>query len=215
MVFKRRNRRSVWRAIADSVYPRTGWRRALNYISHRLKRLPDTPHKIALGFSCGVFVCFSPLFGMHFFYATFLALLLRGNVLAALTGTFFGNPITFPIIGVLSYNIGLWLTGATREETAFEKIKVAFVEAFETLWANFKSMFGKGPIVWDGFVDFFHTVFIPYFLGGLAPGIITATIFYFVTRPLVEVYQKRRKGRLLAKWKELRATKQQSGADES
>ena len=30
---------------------------------HRVRRLPDTPHRIALGFACGVFVSFTPFFG--------------------------------------------------------------------------------------------------------------------------------------------------------
>ena len=61
MVFKRRNRLSWLQHVSQALYPRTGWRRAIEYIGHRIKRLPDSPHKIALGFACGVFdvVCFA------------------------------------------------------------------------------------------------------------------------------------------------------------
>ena len=100
MVFKRRDKRSWLSLTRDAVYPKKGWRRAIEYVGIRIKRLPDTPHKIALGFACGVFVSFSPLFGLHFLYAGLIALILRGNILAAFLGTFAGNPLTFPIIGV-------------------------------------------------------------------------------------------------------------------
>lgn len=65
-MFKRRTPLSFWQWFKEGFYPRSGWRRVINYTSYRLKRLPDTPHRIALGFACGAFASFSPLFGLHF-----------------------------------------------------------------------------------------------------------------------------------------------------
>ena len=48
---------------------------------------------------------------MHFFLAAGLAWVLRGNVVAALLGTFFGNPLTFPLIALSSINLGHWMLG--------------------------------------------------------------------------------------------------------
>jgi uncharacterized protein len=96
MVFKRRKKLSYGRWIAEAFYPRSGWKRAASYIWHRLRRLPDTPHKIARGVGIGVFISFTPFFGFHFVAAVLLSLLIRGNALAALLATFFGNPITCP-----------------------------------------------------------------------------------------------------------------------
>ena len=101
MVFKRRTPRTYAEAILRSLYPRGGWRRAVQYIIHRVRRLPDPAHKIARGIAAGVFTCFTPFFGLHFFFAAWIALLIRGNVMAALLATFFGNPITFPIIAAV------------------------------------------------------------------------------------------------------------------
>ena len=56
----------------------------------------------------------------------------------------------------------------------------------------------------NGFVEFLNTVIIPYTVGGLVPGFITAVIMYFVSKPLIVAYQNRRKGRLRAKFNELR-----------
>lgn len=171
----------------------------------RLKRLPDSPHRIALGFSCGAFVCFSPFFGLHFFLAAFLAFVLRGNVLASLIGTFVGNPITFPFIAALSYRLGLWIMGYGRaEESAWQKVRRGVADAFGTVWSNLKSLFGYKQSNWDGFVEFLNAVIIPYTVGGLVPGFVTAVIMYFVSKPLIVAYQNRRKGRLRAKFNELR-----------
>lgn len=214
-VFKRRTPKSYWRSFVEVFYPRMGWRRAIEYIGHRIKRLPDTPHKIALGFACGVFVCFTPFYGLHFFLAAFLAFVVRGNVLASLIGTFFGNPITFPFIGVFSYRLGQFLMGNYDSgEDSRHTIGRAFGQAFETIWINFKSLFGGPNIGWNGFWVFLNEVFLPYLIGGIMPGFVTAFAFYAFTRPLIAAYQKRRKGRLLAKLKE-RLPKKKTDADEA
>ena len=108
---KRRKQRTWMQSATELVYPASGWSRAIEYVKLRLKRLPDTPHKIAIGIACGVFVTFSPLFGLHFFLAALFAWILRGNVVASLLATFVGNPITFPFIAATSYRTGLWLMG--------------------------------------------------------------------------------------------------------
>ncbi|MCP5086962.1 MAG: DUF2062 domain-containing protein [Rhodobacteraceae bacterium] len=212
-MFKRRKQLSWGSWIKEGVYPRAGWRRVINYVGHRVKRLPGSPHKIALGFACGVFVTFSPFFGLHFLFAVLLAWVLRGNVLASLLGTFVGNPITFPFIATTSYQLGLIILGYGREETVWSKIKGGFADAFETIWANTKSLFGAQPTSWDGLAEFFHGVFLPYLVGGIAPGLIVAFVFYSGGRPVIAAYQRRRKGRLMRKIKELRP-KRKSGADE-
>ena len=214
-MFKRRNPLSYWAWFKEGFYPRAGWRRVINYTGYRLKRLPDTPHRIALGFACGAFASFSPLFGFHFFLAAGLAFLLRGHVLSALIGTFFGNPLTFPIIGVVSYRTGLFLLGMGPDETAWHKIRNGMHNAFDSVWSGIKNLFGYGPTMWDGFVEFFYGVFLPYLIGGLIPGFITALVVYFVSKPLVRAYQTRRRGRLMAKIKEIREKREAEAAANS
>jgi len=196
VVFKRRDKQTYWQWFVEFMYPRKGWRRGMDYLSHRLKRLPDTPHKIAMGVACGVFVTFTPLFGLHFLAAWLLALLFRGNVFAALLGTFVGNPVTFPIIAAVSYKLGSRILGLGHEKTAWTTIRDGFEHAFIGTWENMKSVFGYGPSTWDGIKEFGHEVFLPYLIGGIIPGIITASIFYFFSKPLIATYQKRRRLKL-------------------
>ena len=101
MVFKRRDRRSALRVVGEALYPRGGWGRAFEYVKHRVRRLPDSPERIARGIWAGVFVTFTPFFGLHFIFAALIARMMQGNILASLMATFFGIPLTYVPIGVL------------------------------------------------------------------------------------------------------------------
>jgi len=212
MVFKRRDRRSWFAILRHSVYPRTGWRRAVEYIGHRLKRLPDTPHKIALGFACGVFVSFSPLFGLHFIYAGICAAIIRGNILAAFLGTFVGNPLTFPLIATVSLQFGLWLTGE-YQPGAMEHLLSVMWDGVTGVWNTLKSFFGMGMPEWDVLNVFFRDVFWTYLLGGILPGLVAGVITYVIGLPLVRTYQSRRRERRLKKMRARRVKMRQNPAE--
>ena len=109
MVFKRRDRRSIVQAVLDFLWPRGGWTRAFYYVQHRLRRLPGSPERIARGIWAGVFTTFTPFYGLHFIFAALVSRLVQGNLLAALLSTFFGNPLTYIPIGVVSLQTGHFL----------------------------------------------------------------------------------------------------------
>lgn len=198
----------------DFVYPRRGWGRGFSYLKHRLRRLPDTPEKIARGIFAGVFVCFTPFFGIHFFVAAFIAMILRGNVVASLLATFFGNPITFPIIAVVSMKTGHFLLGeaysAEESKTLYQNFKGAGADVKD----NFLAIFSDRTADWAQLSQFYHDVYLPYLVGGLIPGVLTGLVVYYVSVPVIAAYQKRRKGKLKKKLAQLRA-KAAKAADES
>ena len=192
-MFKRRERRSIFRFFYEVIFSFKGISRAIEYISIRLKRIPDTPHKISLGMSCGIFASFTPLFGLHFLIAGLLSYLLRANVLASLIGTFVGNPITFPIITVFNLKLGEWILGSS-EYSSGDGGKI-FEGFLDLIFLIYKSFFTEGSIGENNVPrinEFLNGVFIPYSLGGLILGIFIAVISYFLLRPLVATYQKKR-----------------------
>ena len=203
MVFKRRSKRSYAQVVAEWVYPRGGWRRAASYVWHRLRRLPDPPHKIARGVAAGVFVCFTPFFGFHFLLAALLALLMQGNVLAALLATFFGNPFTFPIIATLSIELGARMLGFAHT-LPLPAIVAEFSRASVELWFNLKALFTSDVARWASLSEFFRQVFLPYLVGGLIPGVVAAVLAYMVTRPVIEAYQASRIKRLKKRYEKRR-----------
>ena len=204
MVFKRRDRRPLWRAVVDFLWPRGGWARAFGYVKHRLQRLPDTPEKIGRGIWAGVFAAFTPFYGLHFFVAALLAMVMRGNIVAALLGTFFGNPLTYVPIGVVSLGMGHWLLGMPPKADIERSLGGKFADAGADLWHNFTAMFTPARADWHGLAIFYDEVFLPYLVGGIIPGIVAATACYVAFVPLIGAYQNRRRKRLRAKLDQLR-----------
>ncbi|WP_331460013.1 DUF2062 domain-containing protein [Cochlodiniinecator piscidefendens] len=201
--------------VVDFLYPRGGWARAYQYAKHRMQRLPDPPHRIARGIFAGVLTSFTPLFGLHFFVAAFLARVMQGNIMASLLATFFGNPVTFPIIATTSLQLGHWMLGNTYEGGEPRGLVDVFKGAARELFDNFFAIFTDAHADWSNLIDFYKEVFLPYLVGGLVPGVVCALICYYVSAPLLTAYQNRRKGRLKSKFEEIRRKKSANKADES
>ena len=222
MVFKRRDRRPVWQVVADFIYPRGGWGRAAQYVKHRVRRLPDTPQKIARGIWAGVFAAFTPFYGFHFIVAALVARLMRGNILAALMATFFGNPFTYIPIGVAALWPGYWALGRPIDRTVLSGtpdndmcgLGCQFSTALGDLWHNFKAMFTPATADWHGLAVFYDVVFYPYLIGGAISGVIVATICYYLSVPLIGAYQKRRRKALQAKLAQLGKKPEDSGGED-
>lgn len=191
MVFKRRDKLSWGAWLREQVYPRSGFKRATRYVIHRMRRLPDTPHRVARGIFAGCLVGFLPLPGLQFLAAWGAARLVRGNVLAALLGTFNTNPLTTPFFAVFAMSFGHWLMGVETPLNA-EEIAGAFAHAGGDLWFNVKAIFTSDVTRWGGLLRFWREIYVPYFIGALIPGLVLSAIAYYVTIPLVAAYQKAR-----------------------
>lgn len=209
-MFKRREPRGYGEAIGRFIYPRGGWRRAGTYIIYRLRRLPDPAHKISLGIAAGVFACFTPLYGLHFFTAALLAMALRGNILASLLATFFGNPITFPVIATVSVEMGTWMLGAPRVPP--QDILLGFSLASVEMWGNIAAIFTADTAEWVELGRFFRRIFIPYLIGGIIPGFLCAVAAYLMANPIIASYQKGRIAKMKARFEARRKTAEEQKA---
>lgn len=206
MVFKRRTKRSYGQIVVETLYPRGGWVRAISYIAHRLRRLPDKPHRIARGVAAGIFVSFTPFFGFHLFIAAGLAWLIRGNMVAALLSTLIGNPITFPFIMALSVELGNYLLH--EPNTLHLPLMVrSIARASVELWDNLRALTHGREAHWENLRWFFQRVFWPYLVGGTVPGIAGGLVGYYLSLPVVQAYQKRRSKKLRERVEKLRAQK--------
>ncbi|OIQ28634.1 MAG: DNA-directed RNA polymerase subunit omega [Alphaproteobacteria bacterium MedPE-SWcel] len=204
MVFRRRDRRPPLRAVAEFLWPRGGWGRAFHYVKHRVRRLPDSPERIARGIGVGLFTTFTPFYGVHFVVAAILARGINGNLLAALSATFFGNPLTYVPIGVISLQTGHWLLGSQPMAEVNATLADKFLAAGGDLWFNLSAFVSGTATDWTGLVIFYHEVFYPYLIGGLIPGLVAGTVGYIVSVPLIRSYQERRKRKIKAKFEAIK-----------
>ncbi len=214
MVFKRRDKRPIWQIVLEAVYPRGGWARAFNYVKHRVRRLPDTPEKIARGIWAGVFTTFTPFYTLHFLVAAVIAKLMRGNILAALMSTFFGNPLTYVPIAIASLQTGHFLLGSRLNSDMHESLGAKFGGAGRDLWHNFMAIFTPEKMDWHRLHLFYDEVFFPYMIGGIIPGAATATLAYYISVPLIRAYQNRRRNVLRNKLAQLKKNIETDVADQ-
>ena len=113
MLFKSRQVPGFAERLRLALWPKRSWSRSARYILLRLKRLPSSPHRIALGCAAGVFAVFTPFLGVQLILAGILAVVLRGSVFASFLASFVGNPLTYPIIWFATFNLGNVLLGGT------------------------------------------------------------------------------------------------------
>jgi len=187
----------------EFIYPRGGWHRAIQYITHRVRRLPDAPHRIARGVFAGFFISFTPFFGLHLVIAALMAKIMRGNIIAALLATFIGNPLTFPFIAAINLKLGKWILGHGADYGSDESLFRMFSGAGRDLKQNLFAHFTGHDANWQHLHIFFNEVFLPYLCGGIIVGVLVGLAGYYLTLPVIAAYQNRRKGRLKKKLADL------------
>lgn len=171
-MFKRRHPLPFHKRAGAVIWPRGGWRRSGAYVAHRLRRLPGTPYRIAAGFASGAAVSFTPFIGLHFVLAALLALVVRGNVIAAAIGTAVGNPWTFPFIWLWTYSLGRWILGGESLTALPEN------PSFQHIFQN--------PL----------EVLLPMIVGAFPTAVVAWFVFFWPLQRMVAGYQKARRRRL-------------------
>jgi uncharacterized protein (DUF2062 family) len=152
------------------LWPQIGWRRLGIYLVKRITRLPGTPHSIAAGFACGTAISLTPFIGLHTLLSVLLSFVVRGNYLAAMAGTLVGNPWTFPVIWLATYQVGHYLLGSTPSRAAPEP-------ELTNRWHEIRAL------IW------------PMTVGGVPLGALAGLAIYFPLVRLVAAYQEARRRR--------------------
>lgn len=188
-MFKRRKPLSLIQKAKELIWPSMGWKRAAEYIKHRVLRMPDSNHKIALGLAFGAGVSFSPIMTTHIFQAGFLAYIFRANIPASLVGTAFGNPWTFPFI---------WWASITLGSNIFNLLGLP---AQSTIPKDFDL-----PMLWDMVTTDPMRVALPMLVGGYILCAATIAIAYPIYFTLIKgarhARQKARKAKAIKEQKQ-------------
>jgi uncharacterized protein len=185
MLFRRRETESLLAKLRVHLWPRRSWGRSSRYIVYRLRRLSDTPHAVALGFAAGAFIAVTPFLGTHMVLAALLAWVIGGSVVAALLGTFVGNPLTYPALWYSTYEVGNLMLGGGAAKQRIDLSGGIFQTSLDQLWPILK----------------------PMTLGSVPVGLALAALSYVLVKPTVDAYKHRRRRKL-----ELRASREALGA---
>ena len=151
----------------------------------RIWRLRGTPQAIAMGCACGVFSSFTPFVGFHFIVAGVLAAVCRGSIIASALGTFFGNPITFPLIWIPTYKVGNYIIGGTKPFSSAE-LRSGFAE----VWLGFTNFSGSA---FSSAVTTIWPFVKPMLVGAVPLGAFFAILSYVLVKRMVEAYQSERR----------------------
>lgn len=103
--------------------------RPVRYAWLRIVRIKAPAESVALGLAVGVFVGALPFLSLQMFLAVSVALLLRGNPVAAALGTWWSNPLNWAIIFPLFYMLGkLFIPGPVVEVSIHELIHMPIMD---------------------------------------------------------------------------------------
>jgi len=177
MLFARRTRPPLGERMRVALWPRRSFARSFAYFRKRVLRLQASPHAIAAGVAAGAFASCTPLMGFHFLLSFAVAWVIGGSMIAAAIGTAIGNPLTFPIIWLSSFQLGELLVGRGSEAVRPSRIDLSFdliTSSFATLWPTLK----------------------PMLVGGVVIGTVVGAVLYVLVRSAVAVAQAMRAERL-------------------
>jgi uncharacterized protein (DUF2062 family) len=110
-----------------------------------------------------------------------LAWVVGGSVIAALLGTFVGNPLTYPVFWYSTYEVGSLMLGGGSGKQRIDLSGGIFQTSIDQLWPILK----------------------PMSLGSIPMGLALAALSYLLVKPMVEAYKHRRRRAL-----ELRASRE-------
>jgi uncharacterized protein (DUF2062 family) len=171
MLFRRREAESFLEKLRVHLWPRRSWSRSTRYVVYRVRRLSATPHAVALGFAAGAFSATTPFLGTHMVLAALIAWIIGGSIVAAVLGTFIGNPLTYPLFWYGTYEVGHLMLGGGSDKERIDLSSGIFQTSLDQLWPILK----------------------PMSLGALPIGISLAALSYVLVKPMVDAYQHRRR----------------------
>lgn len=117
--------------------------------------LNEPPRRLSLAFAVGVFIAFSPTFGLHTLSAFAAAWLFELNVAVIIAGTLINNPWTFVFVYGSSICFGSFVLGITA---------ACYPEGFEK----------------EALIGYLKDIPLPFITGTIILGVIAALLSYFI-----------------------------------
>lgn len=109
----------------------------------------------------------TPLLGFHIVLAVALAMILKGNKVMAIIGTWVANPLTIPFILIAEMKIGRWFIGGSPAK--LPQLSSSPGEIIQASW----------------------NILLPLAIGSLLLGLVAALLTHLLAAPLAEMFQQR------------------------
>jgi uncharacterized protein len=141
------------------------------YVRERIRevlKLNEPPARLALAFSLGIFIAFSPWLGLHIVSALFLAWLFRLNKVVVLTANFVNNPWTIVPMYAFCLWFGVKITGGGIAVPEIAWKSLGFIDLFNIL----------RPFLW------------PFVAGTVVVGAAASALSYFPFLWAVKRYRR-------------------------
>jgi uncharacterized protein (DUF2062 family) len=147
------------------------WRKAsLRDFLRRLLSLGESPHRTALAFSIGVFLGFSPFWGLHALTGLALSFVFGLNRVAILVGVFVNTPWTMAPVASLGTALGFLIMGTRPRMVDLGEMSLLSRDLWQAAVSDF---------LW------------PFFLGNMILAVFAAVLAYFVFRWILVQNAKR------------------------
>ena len=190
MPFGRKKKKRLIISIINFIKIFFAFSRTKKYISLSIKRIKGTPQALSLGLATGIAISFTPFIGLHALLAIFISWVIGGSMAAALIGTLFGNPWTFPFIWYFTFEIGQFINYGLlsyEEQFSFNTIK----KEISTLLVILKNI-----IIFANIPELEENVeklkLIPFMIVGSIPLVfITWILSYFSFYIIFKSYRKK------------------------
>jgi uncharacterized protein (DUF2062 family) len=164
--------------------------RVRRFIKFRIIHVDDSPHRIALGVSLGLFTAFLPLLGLHTFIAFALSFVARANKAVAILCSWISNPLTVIPIFVPSYLFGRSVVGIFREPLPADTDQVAEILERAFSFSGLAAALSSSDF-WKEMASLFGKIGLELTTGCLILGVTFALVFYFITYKMIIVHRKK------------------------
>ena len=157
----------------------------------RILHTSDSPHHIALGVLLGLFVAWSPAFGLHMLLALTLCIVFRANKLVAIIFVWVCNPFTIIPIYYPSYLLGRMVMKLFRYNSGTQLSSTQVYQLFEqfTLSSAFTRLHSIS--FWHNLFSFLWHKGLELWIGATLMGLFVGLIGYVLTFYIVVWYRKK------------------------
>lgn len=140
----------------------------------------DPPQRLALGVAIGVFVAFTPTFGVQMVLAACLSWMFRANKVVSVAAVWISNPATMVPMYYSAYHVGCWVL---RQSPIDRAGFIALLHPPDGWLAATKFYWNQ---MWS--------VAEPMWVGGVLVGLASAYLMYVFVDRFIRWYRLRRFG---------------------